>query len=69
VSAEGATERWSERVGVGYRKGVGRVGEWPGNKRHGRVHGGEREREVKEGEVADRWDPRAERELGLHLFS
>jgi hypothetical protein len=31
------------------------VGEWPGNARRGRVHGGEHGREVREGEVADRW--------------
>jgi hypothetical protein len=42
-------------VGAGCRKGVGRVGEWPGNARRGRVHSGERGREVREGEVADRW--------------
>jgi hypothetical protein len=35
------------------KKGVGRVGEWPGNARHGRVHGGEHGREVREGDVAD----------------
>jgi hypothetical protein len=32
---------------------------WPGNARCGRVHGGEHGREVREGEVADRWGPRA----------
>jgi hypothetical protein len=45
----------SERVGAGSRKGVGRVGEWSGNACRGRVHGGERKREVREGDVADRW--------------
>jgi hypothetical protein len=40
------------------------VGEWPGNARHGRVHGGVREREVREGEVANRWGPRGS-ESGL----
>jgi hypothetical protein len=35
------------------------VRRWPGNARHGRVHGGVRGREVREGEVADRWGPRA----------
>jgi hypothetical protein len=34
------------------------VGEWPRNVRHGRVHGGVRGREVREGEVVDRWGPR-----------
>ena len=53
VSGEGATER----VGAGSRKGVRRVGEWLGNTWCGRVHGGERGREVREGEVADRWGP------------
>jgi hypothetical protein len=51
-------ERTTERVGVGSRKGVGRVEEWPGNARHGRIHGAERGREVRDGEVADRWGPR-----------
>jgi hypothetical protein len=46
-------------VGAGSRKGVGCVGEWPRNARRGHVHGGERRREVSEGEVADRWGPRA----------
>jgi hypothetical protein len=49
----------SERVGAGSKKGVGRVGEWLGNARRGRVHAGERGREVREGEVADRWGPQA----------
>jgi pyridoxine/pyridoxamine 5'-phosphate oxidase len=35
------------------------VGEWPRNTRRGRVHGGVRGREVREGEVADRWGSRA----------
>jgi hypothetical protein len=35
------------------------VGEWPENARREHVHGGEREREVREGEVADKWGPRA----------
>jgi hypothetical protein len=46
-------------VAVGSRKGLGHVGEWLGNARHGRVHGGERGQEVREGEVADRRDPQA----------
>jgi hypothetical protein len=36
-------------VGVGSRKGLERVGEWPGNARRGRVHDGECGREVREG--------------------
>jgi hypothetical protein len=40
------------------KKGVGHVGEWLRNACRGRVHGGEHEREVREGEVADRWGPR-----------
>jgi hypothetical protein len=35
------------------------VEEWPGNTQCGRFHGGVRKREVREGEVADRWGPRA----------
>jgi hypothetical protein len=35
------------------------MGEWPGNARHGRVHGGVRRQEVREGGEADRWGPRA----------
>jgi hypothetical protein len=31
------------------------VREWLGNACRGHVHGGEREQEVREGEVADRW--------------
>jgi hypothetical protein len=46
-------------VGAGSKKGVGRVGEWLGNVRRGRVHGGEHEREVREEEMADRWGPQA----------
>jgi hypothetical protein len=34
------------------------VGEWPGNARRGRVHDEVHEREVREGEVSDRWDLR-----------
>jgi hypothetical protein len=34
-------------------------GEWPGNARHGRVHGGVRGREIREREEADRWGPKA----------
>jgi hypothetical protein len=45
----------SERVGGGSRKGAGRVREWLGNACRGHVHGGEREQEVREEEVADRW--------------
>jgi hypothetical protein len=45
--------------GRGLKKGVGRVGRWPGNARRGRVSVGVRGREVREGEVADRWGPRA----------
>jgi hypothetical protein len=40
-------------------KGLERVGEWSGNMRHGRVHGGERTQKVREGEVADRWGSQA----------
>jgi hypothetical protein len=46
-------------VAAGSRKGLGRVGEWPVNARRGCVHGGERNQEVREGEVADRRDPQA----------
>jgi hypothetical protein len=49
----------SEQVGAGSRKGVGRMGEWPRNARRGHIHGGQRGQEVREGEVADRWGPRA----------
>jgi hypothetical protein len=35
------------------------VGEWPRNTRCGCVHGGVRGWEVREGEEADRWGPRA----------
>jgi hypothetical protein len=48
-------------VGAGSRKGVGRVGEWSGNAHRVCVHDGERRREVREGEVADRWGPRPAR--------
>ena len=44
-------------MGAGSRKGLGRVGEELENVRRERIHGGEREREVREGEVADRWGP------------
>jgi hypothetical protein len=33
------------------------VGEWPGNARRGRVNGGVRGREVREGDEANRWGP------------
>jgi hypothetical protein len=36
------------------QKEVGRVGEWPGNARRGRVHGKVHGREVREGEETDR---------------
>jgi hypothetical protein len=36
-------------VDAGSRKGLGRVGEWPGNARRGRIQGGEHGREVREG--------------------
>jgi hypothetical protein len=39
-------------------------GEWTGNVRRGRVHRGVRGREVREGQVADKWGPRAS-ESGL----
>jgi hypothetical protein len=45
-------------VGAGSRKGVGRVWEWPRNARRGLVHVGERGREVRKGEVSDRWGSR-----------
>jgi hypothetical protein len=41
-------------VGAGSRKGVRHVGKWSGNTHRGRVHGGERGLEVREGEVVDR---------------
>jgi hypothetical protein len=34
-------------------------GEWTGNVRRGRVHDGVRGRKVREGQVADKWGPRA----------
>jgi hypothetical protein len=41
------------------QKEVERVGEWPRNTRRERVGGRVGRREVREGEEADRWDPRA----------
>jgi hypothetical protein len=35
------------------------MGRWSGNARHGRVHGEVRGREVRDGELADGWGPRA----------
>jgi hypothetical protein len=35
------------------------VGEWPRKVRCRRVHGGKHGRKVREGEVANRWGPRA----------
>jgi hypothetical protein len=49
--------------GARAQKGVGRVGRWPGEARHRRVHGGVSRREVRETKGADRWGPRA-RERG-----
>jgi hypothetical protein len=46
-------------VGASSRKGIGRVGEELENVRRERIHGGECEREVREGEVADMWGPLA----------
>jgi hypothetical protein len=40
-------------------KKSGAWGEWPKNTRHVCIHGGVRERVVREGEVADRWGPLA----------
>jgi hypothetical protein len=54
----------SERVSAGSKKRSGTWGEWTGNTRRGRVHDGVHVRDVREGEVADRWVPRAS-ESGL----
>jgi hypothetical protein len=54
----------SERVSAGSKKRSGTWGEWTGNTQCGRVHDGVRGRDVREGEVADRWGPRAS-ESGL----
>jgi hypothetical protein len=35
------------------------MGEWQGNARRGRIHGGVRLRKIYEGEEVDRWGPRA----------
>jgi hypothetical protein len=45
--------------GRGFKKGVGRVGRWPGEARRGRVHGGACGREVREMEGADGWRSQA----------
>ena len=50
-------------MGAGSKGGRAR-GEWPGNARRGRVHNGVHGREVRDGEVADRWGPRGS-ESGL----
>jgi hypothetical protein len=68
--ARGSAEEhcWARGVSEWARaeKKVGHVGEWPGNVRRGRVHGGVHRREVREGKVADMWGPRtSESELAM----
>jgi hypothetical protein len=46
-------------VSAGSKKRSGAWGEWPGNARHGRIHGGVHGQDVRNGEEDDRWGTRA----------